>query len=233
MLHIRRAEQRGHFDHGWLDTWHTFSFASYQDPAFMGYRTLRVINEDFIAGGRGFAEHGHQDMEIITYMIEGVLAHADSQGNRGEMRAGEMQRMTAGTGIRHSEMNGLQDAPAHLLQIWILPRAKGVPPGYEQIQLADSRQDGELRLVASPEGGEHVLTVQQDVQVYDARLSEGHALRHPLAPGRGAWVQVFRGEIELNGETLRAGDGAAIEDVDALELRGRPGGGELLLFDLA
>jgi redox-sensitive bicupin YhaK (pirin superfamily) len=233
MITVRRSEDRGHFDHGWLDTRHSFSFAGYQDPAFMGYRTLRVINEDVVAAGAGFNEHGHQDMEILTYVLGGALAHADSEGNQGVMRAGEMQRMTAGTGIRHSEMNGSQTEASHFLQIWILPQKLGVQPGYEQVQLDDSRQDGELRLVAAPEGNEHVLTVQQDVRVYDARLPAGATVRHELATGRGAWLQVFRGEVQVLGETLRAGDGASIEAVDAMDITGVGEGGEFLLFDLA
>jgi redox-sensitive bicupin YhaK (pirin superfamily) len=234
MISIRRAGERGHFDHGWLDTSHTFSFADYRDERHMGFRSLRVINEDRVAPGQGFGTHGHQDMEILTYVLEGELAHRDSTGGRGTIVPGEVQRMSAGTGVTHSEFNGSPDEPVHFLQIWLLPDRRGHAPSYEQKAFPEGERRGRLRLVASPDGAAGSLTVHQDARVYAAILSRGEAVEHALAPGRGAWVQVARGEVEAGGEVLRAGDGAAVEGQGSLRLAGAGDGtAELLLFDLA
>ncbi len=231
MIQIRRSEDRGHAQHGWLDSRHTFAFADYQDARFMGFRSLRVINEDWVAPGQGFGTHGHRDMEIVTLMLEGALAHRDSLGNGEVLRPGEVQRMTAGTGVRHSEFNASPSDGLHLLQIWILPDRDGLTPGYEQKLFPDAERQNRLRLVASPDAAEGSLTLHQDARVYLSNLDAGATCEHPLAPGRGAWVQVVRGAITLNGEPLRAGDGAAVEDLDRLVLRGIDPA-ELLVFDL-
>lgn len=233
MITIRKAEARGHFDHGWLDTRHTFSFADYHDPRFMGFRDLRVINEDRVRPGEGFGTHGHRDMEIVSYVLEGELAHRDSTGSGATLRPGEVQRMSAGTGIRHSEFNGSPDAPVHFLQIWIIPEREGLSPGYEQKVFPAEERRGALRLLAAPHGEGGALTLHQDVRLYGSLLPEGTTVTLPLAPGRHAWVQVARGEVELSGERLSAGDGAAVTDEQALSLRGAgPGEAELLVFDL-
>ena len=227
MIHIRKANDRGHANHGWLDTYHTFSFADYYDPEQMGYRTLRVINEDRVAPGGGFGTHGHRDMEIVTYVLEGALAHQDSMGNRGVIRPGEVQRMSAGTGVLHSEMNASDKEPVHFLQIWILPERGGITPGYEQKRVDFS--DG-LRLIASPEGEEGAVKIHQDARLYGARIDNGTTVEHKFADGRHGWLQVARGEVEVNGKKLNAGDGAAIENEPSLRITGR--NGEVLLFDL-
>jgi redox-sensitive bicupin YhaK (pirin superfamily) len=234
MITIRRSDERGHLDHGWLDTRHTFSFASYFDPAHMGFRALRVINEDVVQGGQGFDTHGHRDMEILTYVLSGALAHRDSTGGGGELRNGEVQRMTAGTGIRHSEFNASATEPVHLLQIWLLPDQPGHRPSYEQKEYPAEERRGRLRLVASPDGRDGSTTLHQDARVLATLLADGQAVEHPLAPGRHAWVQVARGAVELNGASLSAGDGAAVSDERLLKLTGRgPGEAELIVFDLA
>lgn len=229
MIQIRKAGERGHFDHGWLDTYHTFSFADYYDPRFMGYRTLRVINDDRVAPGGGFGTHGHRDMEIVTCVLEGAVAHRDSMGNHGLIRPGEVQRMSAGTGVRHSEMNGSDDEPLHLLQIWIVPEKSGLPPGYEQKRFDESERKGVLRLVAAPDGRDGAVTIHQDTEIYSTILGTGDRLTHPFRPGRYGWVQVARGEANVNGQQLVAGDGAAVENERELTLTGQ---GEVLLFDM-
>jgi quercetin 2,3-dioxygenase len=232
MISIRRAEQRGHFDHGWLDTRHTFSFADYHDPKFMGFRTLRVINEDRVQPGQGFGTHPHRDMEIISYVVEGALAHEDSMGNGSTIRPGEVQRMTAGTGVLHSEFNQSKDQVVHFLQIWIRPDRNGLEPGYEQKAFPPEERRGRLRLVASPDGRDGSVVVHQDALLHATLLGPKDEVSLPLAAGRHAWVQVVRGEVDLNGERLAPGDGAAVSGEKALSLRGR-GDAEVLVFDLA
>jgi redox-sensitive bicupin YhaK (pirin superfamily) len=234
MITVRTSDERGHFDHGWLDTRHTFSFASYYDPEQMGFRALRVINEDVVLGGQGFDTHGHRDMEILTYVLSGALAHRDSSGGGGEIRNGEVQRMSAGTGIRHSEFNASPSEPVHFLQIWLLPDRPGHRPSYEQKDFPAGERRGRLRLVASPDGAEGSTILHQDARVFATLLADGQAVEHRLAPGRHAWVQVARGAVEVNGTRLSQGDGAAVSDERLLGLTGRGAGeAELLVFDLA
>jgi redox-sensitive bicupin YhaK (pirin superfamily) len=230
MIKLRRSDERGHFDHGWLNTYHTFSFADYYDPAFMGFRSLRVINEDRVKPGQGFGTHGHRDMEIVSYVLEGALAHRDSIGNGGVIRPGDVQRMSAGTGVLHSEMNGSKDEPVHFLQIWILPERNGIAPGYEQKHFEPDDLRGRLRLIAAPGGADGAVTLHQDVRIFAAVL-DGTPVEHPFADGRYGWVQVTRGEVEVNGQKLVAGDGASIENEKSVVISGR--GAEILLFDLA
>jgi quercetin 2,3-dioxygenase len=232
MVQVRRSSERGHAQRGWLDSYHTFSFADYYDPRHMGFRSLRVINEDWIEPGRGFGEHPHNDMEIITYVVEGALAHRDSTGTEEVIRPGEVQRMTAGSGITHSEYNDSGTERVHLLQIWILPERKGLRPGYEQRAFPDEEKRGKLRLVAARDGRDGSVTVQQDVSLLAALLEPGQSVTHPLQPSRHAWVQVVRGAVTLNGQTLDAGDGAAVSEEETLEISGREPA-EVLLFDLA
>jgi redox-sensitive bicupin YhaK (pirin superfamily) len=224
MIRVRKAEERGHFDHGWLDTYHTFSFADYHDPEFMGFRSLRVINDDRVDPRRGFGTHGHRDMEIITYVLEGELSHADSMGTGSVIRPGEVQRMSAGTGVMHSEKNE-SDKPVHLLQIWILPERHGIQPEYEQKAFAPSEH---LQLVASHDGRDGSLTIHQDVDLYTAKL-RGGSETFDFRPNRYGWLQVARGDVSLNGQPLTAGDGAAIEKESQITIAGD---GEVLLFDL-
>jgi hypothetical protein len=234
MIAIRRSSERGHFDHGWLDTFHTFSFADYRDERHMGFRALRVINEDRVKPGQGFGTHGHRDMEILTYVLEGELRHRDSTGGEGRLVPGEVQRMSAGTGVRHSEFNGSEDAPVHFLQIWLLPDRGDHAPSYEQKVFPEAERRGRLQLLASPDGAGGSLTVHQDARVYAALLGKGQGAEHRLAPGRAAWVQVARGEAAVGGEVLRAGDGAGLTGEDRLSIAGAGDGpAELLLFDLA
>ena len=229
MIRIRKATERGHFDHGWLDTYHTFSFADYYDPDFMGFRSLRVINEDRVKAGRGVGTHSHRDMEIVTYVLEGALAHRDSMGTGSVIRPGEVQRMSAGSGVLHSEMNPSKDEAVHFLQIWILPERRGIEPGYEQKSFsADERKD-KLRLVASQDGSDGSLTIHQDARIFAATLANTTAITYNLPQGRYGWLQVARGTVDLNGQALRAGDGAAIEDERILTIGGN---GDVLLFDL-
>lgn len=231
MITVRRADERGHANHGWLDTYHTFSFADYYDPNHMGFRSLRVINDDRVAAGRGFGTHPHRDMEILTYVLEGALAHRDSTGGEEVIRPGELQRMTAGTGIAHSEYNGSDTEPVHLLQIWILPERTGLKPGYEQKAFPAEERQGRLRLVASRDGRDGSLTIHQDVNVHAGLLAPGETAQLSTEPGRYAWVQVARGAVTLNGEPLREGDGAAVTEEHTLELKGvEPA--DLLVFDL-
>jgi len=231
MIVKRPAAERGHFDHGWLDTSHTFSFADYHDPEHMGFRALRVINEDRVAAGQGFGAHSHRDMEIITYVLDGALAHADSIGNRSTIVPGDVQRMSAGTGITHSEFNARQDEPVHFLQIWLLPDRRGLAPGYEQKAIPESEERGALRLLASRDGRDGTVTIDQDVDLYGSRLEPGERVKHALADGRHAWLQMVRGRIELNGTPLAAGDGAAVSGESALEMVAQESA-HLLLFDL-
>jgi len=229
MITIRKGEDRGHFDHGWLDTYHTFSFADYHDPAHMGFRALRVINDDRVEAGRGFGTHGHRDMEIITYVLEGELSHQDSMGNGSVIRPGEVQRMSAGTGVMHSEKNA-SDELVHLLQIWILPERHGITPSYEQKVFPPAERDGRLRLVASRDGRDGSVTIHQDADLYTTTLRDNATVTQDLRPGRYGWVQVARGTVTVNGKPLDAGDGAAIEAEPRVTIAGD---GEVLLFDLA
>jgi redox-sensitive bicupin YhaK (pirin superfamily) len=231
MITIRKAEDRGHFEHGWLDTWHTFSFADYHDPAHVHFRNLRVMNEDRVAGRQGFGMHPHRDMEIVTYVMEGELEHRDSKGNHGRIKPGIVQRMSAGTGVLHSEVNP-GEVPVHLYQIWIFPREKGIAPSYEEKALPGHDQAGRLVLVASPDGAEGSVTINADAKLYAAKLAKGGELSYDLPPGHGAWLQVTRGRLTLNGRDLATSDGAAIEDVGALNILATDDA-ELLLFDLA
>jgi len=230
MISIRKAEERGHFNHGWLDTFHTFSFADYYDPENMGFRTLRVINDDRVAPGGGFPTHGHRDMEIVTYVLEGALAHRDSMGTGSIIRPGEVQRMSAGTGVRHSEMNPSDEEWVHLLQIWILPERPNITPSYEQTAFSTEERSGKLRLVASHDGREGSVTIHQDAELYATLLDGGQSVTHEFKPNRYGWLHVARGEAEINGTKLRAGDGAAIADEKSITISGQ--GSELLLFDL-
>ncbi|WP_437776774.1 pirin family protein [Sorangium sp. So ce1097] len=231
-MQIRRSSERGHADRGWLRSHHTFSFADYHDPGHMGFRALRVINDDYVAPARGFGMHPHQDMEIVTYVLEGELEHKDSMGNGSIIRPGEVQRMSAGTGVYHSEFNASKTAVAHLLQIWILPDRRGYEPSYEQKAFPEAERRGKLRLVASRDGREGSVTVHQDVSVFAGLLGQGEEALHELRPDRNAWVHVARGSVELNGTLLEAGDAAAIRAGGALRLVGKDLG-EVLLFDLA
>jgi quercetin 2,3-dioxygenase len=232
MLSVRPAEARGTTDIGWLDSKHSFSFGDYYDPAHMGFRQLRVINEDKVAAGQGFGRHPHRDMEIISYVISGALGHKDSMGNGSVIRPGEVQRMSAGTGVTHSEMNPDPQNPVHFLQIWLLPERRGIAPGYEQKAFTDEDKRGKLRLVASRDGRAGSVTVHTDASLYISLLESGQRVTHSLAEGCHAWLQVVRGAIELNGTKLRAGDGASVSDERALEVSARELS-EILLFDLA
>ena len=232
MLTVRKAADRGHARHGWLDSFHTFSFADYYDPEHMGFRALRVINEDRVQPAQGFGRHSHRDMEIITYVIEGALAHQDSLGNGSVMRPGDVQRMSAGRGISHSEYNHSDSELVHFLQIWLLPEQAGLPPSYEQKHFAQSERAGRLRLVASRDARDGSVRVHQDVALYAGLLAAGEKASLALAPGRQAWVQVVHGALDLDGTALAAGDGAALSDAPRLDLVAREPS-ELLVFDLA
>ncbi|QXP87147.1 pirin family protein [Methylococcus capsulatus] len=232
MIRIRQSQERGHSSHGWLDSRHTFSFGDYYDPRHTGFSSLRVINDDHVLPAAGFPTHPHRDMEIITYMLEGALAHKDSMGNGSVLRAGEVQRMTAGTGITHSEFNASDADGVHFLQIWILPDRRGYTPGYQQARLSAQDKAGRLCLVASPDGRSGSLTIHQDALLYATVLDADEAVQHTLAPGRCAYVHVARGEIRLNGTRLTDGDGAAMVDEALLHLS-TDSVGEALLFDLA
>jgi redox-sensitive bicupin YhaK (pirin superfamily) len=232
MIKIRRSNERGHANHGWLDTYHTFSFNNYYDPRFMGFRDLRVINEDFIEPKQGFPTHGHRDMEIITYVISGDLSHRDSMGNGTKIRPNEVQRMTAGTGVRHSEYSSETDK-THLLQIWILPEKENLEPGYEQTYFAPEEKKGKLKLVASRGGTDGSVTINQDVSLYSSILSADEEISHQLAENRHAWIQVVKGSLEINGEFLNASDGAAISEEKLLKIKALEDETEFLLFDLA
>jgi len=231
MLTIRPAAERGRVRLDWLDSQHTFSFGDYYDPAHMGFRALRVINEDVVAPGGGFATHPHRDMEIVTWVLDGALEHRDSLGTGSVIRPGEVQRMSAGTGIRHSEQNASTSDPVHLLQIWLLPERAGLPPSYEQRPVPLDAVDG-LRLIASPDGRDGSVTLHQSVDLWAGRLAAGSTAARPLAAGRHAWLQVARGDVRVNGHRLDAGDGAAISDEPRVEIRAERAA-EVLLFDLA
>lgn len=232
MLKIRKADERGHANWGWLDTHHTFSFADYHDREHMGFRALRVINDDRIAAGAGFPDHPHRDMEIITYVLGGAVAHRDSMGTGSVIRAGDVQRMSAGTGVTHSEYNHSKSEPLHLLQIWLLPEQRGLEPSYEQKTFPDQERRGALRLVASPDGADGSITVHQGVKLYSTLLAPGDRVEYPLAANRHAWIQVAEGAITVNGELLDTGDGAAISGATILKLEGEQDA-NVLLFDLA
>jgi redox-sensitive bicupin YhaK (pirin superfamily) len=231
MMTLRPSEARGHANHGWLDSHHTFSFGGYYDPENMGFRALRVINEDRVTPGEGFDTHPHRDMEIITYPLSGAIAHRDSTGGTGLLRAGEVQRMTAGTGVLHSEMNG-SDQDLHFLQIWIIPEKKGLKPGYEQKAFTESERRGRWRVVVSRDAREGSLTVHQDMSLHGTLLAPGESAEYTLAPGRHAWVQLARGKATLNGVEVKAGDGVAVSDESRLVLTATEPV-EALLFDLA
>ena len=231
MLMVRKAGERGHANHGWLDSYHTFSFAHYYDPNYMGYSVLRVINEDVIAGGKGFGMHPHRDMEIVTYMLTGALRHQDSLGNGSVIRAGDVQRMSAGTWIVHSEFNASSTEPAHLLQIWLLPERDGITPGYEEKHFAPADKQDRWCLVASQDGREGSLKIHQDVALYASCLAAGERLTYTLQPGRSAYIQLARGTLTLNGEVLMAGDAAAIDTQQVIDLAADEDA-ELLMFDL-
>lgn len=231
MITIRRSGERGHADHGWLDTFHTFSFGHYHDPEFMGFGPLRVINQDRVAPGKGFGTHGHRDMEIVSYVLDGVLEHEDSMGNGSQMRPGEVQLMSAGSGVTHSEFNGSQEDRLHFLQMWVEPRTRGTPPRYEQKAFSEAERRGHLRLVVSPDGADGSLTIDQDARLWVGLIGAGESVAHELPAGRRAWLHVARGCLELGADRLDAGDGAAIEGRSTLALHGREES-ELVLWDL-
>lgn len=231
MIRLRRGSDRGHSEHGWLESYHTFSFANYQDPEHMGFRDLRVINEDFVQPGKGFSTHSHRDMEIITIVLDGVLEHEDSMGNGSLIRPGEVQRMTAGTGVTHSEYNHSQAEIVHFLQIWILPEREGLEPSYEQRAFPESERLNSARLIASRDGNEESIGVHQDVEIYSSILEPGKGISYRLKPDRSLWVQVVRGAIEVLGELLEQGDAAAIRSEELVELRASLSS-EIVLFDL-
>ncbi len=232
MITLRPAAERGHFNHGWLDTYHSFSFADSWDPKHMGFRSLRVINEDRVAPQMGFGTHPHRDMEIITYVLEGALAHKDSMGTGSVIRPGEVQRMSAGTGVLHSEFNHSPSEKVHLLQIWILPERRGLQPSYEQKNFPAEEKLNRFRVIASHDGRDGSVTIHQDAQLSAAMVEEGKTVSYELGEGRYAWLQVAHGEITLNGKALKAGDGAAVEKENQIEITGREQS-EILLFDLA
>lgn len=231
MINLRRANDRGHAEHGWLDSHHTFSFADYYDEEHMGFRALRVINDDRVVAGQGFPTHPHRDMEIITYVLEGGVAHKDSMGNEGVIRPGEVQRMTAGTGIRHSEFNASKADPVHLLQIWIEPEKANLKPSYEQKMFPPEQKRGRLRLVGSHDGRDGSVQVHQDIALYAGLFKSGEKAELALKPGRHAWVHVANGELKVNGTVLKEGDAAAFSEEDKVVLEGA-GDGEVLVFDL-
>jgi len=234
MLKIRRASERGQADHGWLSSRHTFSFADYYDPAHMGFRALRVINEDRVAAGEGFPRHPHRDMEILSYVLDGALAHRDSMGTGSTIRPGDVQRMSAGTGVAHSEYNASKADPVHFLQIWLMPSQRGIAPSYEQKTFTPEQKLGQLRVVASPDGRDDSVVLHTDATLYAGLFGSGQAARLDLAPGRHAWVHVARGSARVNGQDLAAGDAVALSDEPAVVVEGRPDAeaGEVLVFDL-
>jgi redox-sensitive bicupin YhaK (pirin superfamily) len=232
MIELRRAGERGHAQHGWLDSWHSFSFADYYDPAHMGFGPLRVINEDRIQPGTGFGTHGHRDMEIISYVLEGAIGHKDSMGNGSSIVPGDVQRMSAGRGVQHSEFNHAKDGATHFLQIWIEPNVRGIAPGYEQKHFDAASKRGRLRLVASPDAAEDSVTIHQDARIYAGLFDGAEQARHALAPGRRAYVHLARGKLTVNGHALSAGDALKLSDVAEVVLEGGAAA-EVLLFDLA
>lgn len=231
MFALRPAAERGRFDHGWLDTRHTFSFADYHDPRFMGFRVLRVINDDRVQAGKGFGKHGHRDMEIISYVLEGSLAHKDTMGTASTIWPGDVQAMSAGTGVQHSEFNASSADAVHFLQIWILPERSGLQPSYEQRTFTAEDKRGKLCLVASRDGRNSSVVIHQDVDLYATIIEDGHVLEHALRPGRHAWLQVASGTVQFAGVELKEGDGVAISDEPVVRLTGA-GAAEVLLFDL-
>jgi redox-sensitive bicupin YhaK (pirin superfamily) len=235
MIVVRRSEERGHADLGWINSYYTFSFAGYSDPAHMGFRSLRVINDDRIAAGRGFGAHAHRDMEILTYVLDGGLTHRDSMGESHTFGADTIQAMSAGTGVIHSEFNASEKEAGHFLQIWIEPAVMNAEPSYQQISFDPLEKRGRFRLLAAPHGsdGRDAVRIHQDAYVYAAVLGEGESLCRELAPGRHGWIQVARGSVSVNGEMLAEGDGAAVSDEGELSFRGGAAGGEFLFFDLA
>lgn len=234
-MRTRRAADRGHADHGWLNSFHTFSFADYRDPAHMGFRTLRVLNDDRVAPGKGFGAHGHQNMEIVSYVLEGALAHKDSLGNGSTMRPGDVQRMSAGTGVRHSEFNASETEPVHFLQIWLLPDRPAHTPGYEQTHFPAAAKRGRLKLIASPNGAEGSVTVHQDARIYAGLFDGGETAEHVISQGRALWVHVARGAIDVNGQRLVEGDAVAIDPGAGDPARAtfaNGSGAEILVFNL-
>ena len=231
MITIRKANERGHFNHGWLNTYHTFSFDQYYDPRYMGFRVLRVINEDFVSAARGFPMHAHRDMEIITYILEGALQHEDSMGNGSIIRPGDVQRMSAGTGVRHSEKNPSPTEAVHLLQIWILPHTVGLDPSYEQKAFTEDDRRNKLRLIASSDGHEGSVVIHQDASLYASIIDEGSNVTHLMPETRYGWLQVARGAVDVNGEPADQGDGAVIVGESKIEISARQQA-EILLFDL-
>lgn len=234
MIQVRKSEERGHANHGWLDSYHTFSFAGYHDPKHMGFRSLRVINEDRVQPNRGFGSHGHRDMEILSYVLDGSLAHKDSMGHQEVLGPNEIQRMSAGTGIMHSEFNPSATDPVHFLQIWLEPASTGTPSSYEQIKFDPQEKQCKLRQLAGPQGGPGIARINQDAQVFVAELAKGTEIAYPIGTQRYAWVHIIRGTVTLNGTALKGGDAAAVTREDALALTGvsvEPS--EILLFDLA
>lgn len=232
MLTVRKAHDRGHANHGWLDTYHTFSFSTYQDPRHVRFQSLRVMNEDKVAPGQGFGTHPHNDMEIVTYVLSGALEHRDSMGNGEVLRPGEFQRMTAGTGITHSEFNPSSTEPVHLYQIWLFPERKGLTPSYEQKTFPVTGRQNQLQLVASRDAAEGSLTIHTDAKIYLANLEPGHIVRHELSKGRHAWLQVLRGNVAVDETPLTAGDGLAVSEEDSLIVQANETS-EVMLFDLA
>ncbi len=231
-LTLRKSEERGRANFGWLDSKHSFSFGHYYDPKHMGFGPLRVINDDRVAPGGGFPEHPHSDMEIISYVLEGGLAHKDSLGTGSVIRPGDVQRMTAGSGIRHSEFNASKSDPVHFLQIWIIPERKGIAPGYEQRSFSEAEKRGQLRLVGSRDGRDGSVTIHQDVDLFATVLATGEGVSHEIRPGRGAWIQVARGTASVNGTEVREGDGVAVSRSGPLRLEGGAETAEVLLFDM-
>jgi redox-sensitive bicupin YhaK (pirin superfamily) len=232
MMTIRRAEERGHSNHGWLDSYHTFSFADYYDPNHLGFRSLRVINDDRVEPSRGFGSHPHRDMEIISYVLEGSLEHKDSMGTGSVIRPGDVQRMSAGTGVLHSEFNASKTEPVHFLQIWIVPNERGIAPGYEQKTFAQSEKQGRMRVVASPDARDGSITIHSDAVVHAGAFAKGELSDVSLPPGRCAWVHVARGKVRVNGRDLKAGDGVGISNERSVSFEGLDDA-EVLLFDLA
>jgi len=232
MIKVRKSEERGHANHGWLDSYHTFSFADYYDPKFMGFRSLRVINEDRVAPGAGFGKHGHQDMEILTYVLEGALAHKDSIGHEQVLGPNEIQRMSAGTGVMHSEYNGSKKEPVHFFQIWIEPARNGIEPSYEQLRFDPSEKLNKLKRLAGPTGGNGAARINQDAHVFVAELSKGATIPYDLAGKRAAWVHAVRGEVSVNGTPLKSGDAAAVSSEKLVMTGTGTESSEFLLFDL-
>jgi redox-sensitive bicupin YhaK (pirin superfamily) len=231
MITIRKAEERGHFDFGWLNTYHSFSFGDYYDPKHTRFRTLRVINEDFVQAGHGFPTHGHRDMEIVTYILQGALEHRDSMGTGSIIRRGDAQRMSAGTGVTHSEANPSRDEPVHLLQIWIFPKEQDLQPEYEEKKFSDDEKRNRLRLIVSPDGSDGSVKIHQDAKIFALLLDDRHDVVHSLEEGRSAWLQVAAGSVTLNDVALKQGDGAAVSQESKLRITAE-GPAEVLLFDL-